>query len=107
MSIIDLSQLVFIILTNHISLSCIDQSQLNIVEGNVSLSLLGLGYLSQENVTVKIQQTRGAREACVRVESEDEDIIRYQPITMQFSFKLTNHGSVFLISVFQSIISGH
>jgi len=46
------------------------------VVGNVSLSLLGLGYLSQENVTVKIQQTRGAREACVRVESEDEDIIR-------------------------------
>jgi len=36
--------------------------------GNISLSLLGLGYISQDNITVRIQSGSGA--ACVQVESE-------------------------------------
>lgn len=36
--------------------------------GNISLSLLGLGYISQDNITVRIQS--GSKAACVQVESE-------------------------------------
>ena len=38
--------------------------------GNISLSLLGLGYISQENITVLVQKERLSTEACIRVESQ-------------------------------------
>ena len=57
-------------------LSKVDKSPLLSSVGNVSLDMLGLGYLGQENITVILQTEAGSGAACVRVEAEEAGLVR-------------------------------
>lgn len=54
----------------------VDKSPLVSGVGNVSLDMLGLGYLGQENITVILLTEAGAKVACVRVEAEDAGLVK-------------------------------
>jgi len=45
-------------------------------EGRIPLTHLGLGHTSDESVMVKLQQERGEVTVCVRVESENAELIK-------------------------------
>jgi len=46
-------------------------------EGSIPLAHLGLGHTSEESVRVKLQQERGQATVCVRVESEQVELIEH------------------------------
>ena len=57
-------------------LSRVDKSPMMSSVGNVSLDMLGLGYLGQENITVILQTEAGTDAACVRVEAEEAGLVK-------------------------------
>ena len=56
-------------------LSKVDKSPVMTSAGNVSLDMLGLGYLGQENITVILQTETNSEAACVRVEAEEAGLV--------------------------------
>lgn len=56
-------------------LSKVDKSPVMTSVGNVSLDMLGLGYLGQENITVILQTEADSEAACVRVEAEEAGLV--------------------------------
>ena len=56
-------------------LSKVDTSPLMSSVGNLSLEMLGLGHLSQDNITVILQTGAGSEVACVRVEGEAAELV--------------------------------